>query len=280
MGTRPWNGCPGPPTQPVQALANFVYFIILIITIITNVTTLLNTSAQPPEAAPVLGARPVFWPGQDPRFSQDQHGPPRPTEIKIINGTGKAILTAIGAPPRMVWPPEGMLRRSEGLPGDTFSSLPTASAPPPEAAPVLGARPAFWPGQDPRSSQDQPGPSRPTAIKIIIGTGEAILTAIGAPPRTLRPLPGNAPEAASVLGARPAFWPGQDPRSSQDQPGPPRPTAIKIIIGTGEAILTAIGAPPRARWLPLGRMQRAIPGPLISSRCLAPTRPPGPCTAV
>ena len=97
--------------------------------------------------------------------------------------------------------------------------------------------------------------------------------------KTLRPLPGNAPEAASVLGARPAFWPGQDPRSSQDQPGPPRPTAIKIIIGTGEAILTAIGAPPRARWLPLGRMQRAIPGPLISSRCLAPTRPPGPCTA-
>ena len=135
MGTRPWNGCPGPPTQPVQALANFVYFIILIITIITNVTTLLNTSAQPPEAAP-------------------------------------------------------------------------------------------------------------------------------------------------VLGARPAFWPGQDPRSSQDQPGPPRPTAIKIIIGTGEATLTAIGAPPRARWLPLGSMQRTIPGLLISSRCLAPTRPPGPCTAV
>ena len=63
MGTRPWNGCPGPPTQPVQALANFVYFIILIITIITNVTTLLNTSAKPPEAASVLGARPAFWPG-------------------------------------------------------------------------------------------------------------------------------------------------------------------------------------------------------------------------
>ena len=134
MGTRPWNGCPGPPTQPVQALANFVYFIILIITIITNVTTRLNTSAQPPEAAP-------------------------------------------------------------------------------------------------------------------------------------------------VLGTRPAFWPGQDPRSSQDQPGPPRPTAIKIIIGTGEAILTAIGAPPRARWFPLGGMQRAMPGLLISSRFLAPTRPPGPCTA-
>ena len=30
---------------------------------------------------------------------------------------------------------------------------------------------------------------------------------------------------------------------------------IKIIIGTGEAILTAIGAPPWARWLPLGGMQ-------------------------
>ena len=237
-----------------------------------------------------LGARPAFWPSQDPRSSQDQHGPPRPTAIKIIIGTGEAILTAIGAPPRMVWPPEGMLRRSEGLPGDTFSSLPTASAPPPEAAPVLGARPAFWPGQDPRSSQDQPGPPRPTAIKIIIGTGEAILTAIGAPPRMLRPLPGDTfpsfltasappPEAAPVLGARPAFWPGQDPRSSQDQPGPPRPTAIKIIIGTGEAILTAIGAPPRARWFPLGGMQRAMPGLLISSRFLAPTRPPGPCTA-
>ena len=121
MGTRPWNGCPGPPTQPVQALANFVYFIILIITIITNVTTLLNTSVQPSEAAPVLGARPAFWPGQDPRSSQDQPGPPRPNAIKIIIGTGEAILTAIGAPPRMVWPPEGMLRRSEGLPGDTFS---------------------------------------------------------------------------------------------------------------------------------------------------------------
>ena len=157
--------------------------------------------------------------------------------------------------------------------------IPDRLAPPPEAAPVLGARPAFWPGQDPRSSQDQPGPPRPTAIKIIIGTGEAILTAIGAPPRMLRPLPGNTPEAAPVLGARPAFWPGQDPRSSQDQPGPPRPTAIKIIIGTGEAILTAIGAPPQARWFPLGGMQRAMPGLLISSRCLAPTRPPGPCTA-
>ena len=218
MGTRPWNGCPGPPTQPVQALANFVYFIILIITIITNVTTLLNTSAPPPEAAPVLGARPAFWPGQDPRSSQDQPGPPRPTAIKIIIGTGEAILTAIGAPPRMLRPPEGMLWPSEGLPGDTFPSFLTASAPPPEAAPVLGARPAFWPGQD--------------------------------------------------------------PHSSQDQPGPPRPTAIKIIIGTGEATLTAIGAPPRARWLPLGSMQRTIPGLLISSRCLAPTRPPGPCTAV
>ena len=133
-------------------------------------------------------------------------------------GTGEAILTAIGAPPRMLRPPEEMLWPSEGLPGDTFPSFLTASAPPPEAAPVLGARPAFWPGQD--------------------------------------------------------------PRSSQDQPGPPRPTAIKIIIGTGEATLTAIGAPPRARWLPLGSMQRAIPGLLISSRCLAPTRPPGPCTAV
>ena len=77
----------------------------------------------------------------------------------------------------------------------------------------------------------------------------------------------------------PAFWPGQDTRSSQDQPGPPRPTAIKIIIGTGEATLTAIGAPPRARWFPLGSlggMQRAMPGLLISSRCLAPTRPPWP----
>ena len=105
MGTRPWNGCPGPPTQPVQALANFVYFIILIITIITNVTTLLNTSAQPPEAAPVLGARPAFWPGQDPRSSQDQPGPPRPTAIKIIIGTGEATLTAIGAPPRARWFP-------------------------------------------------------------------------------------------------------------------------------------------------------------------------------
>ena len=138
--------------------------------------------------------------------------------------------------------------------------------------------------------QDRPGPPRPTAIKIIIGTGEAILTAIGAPPRMLRPLPGDTfpsfltasaqpPEAAPVLEARPAFWPGQDPRSSQDQPGPPRPTAIRIIIGTGEAILTAIGAPPRARWFPLGGMQRAMPGLLISSRFLAPTRPPGPCTA-
>ena len=117
----------------------------------------------------------------------------------------------------MLRPPEEMLWPSEGLPGDTFPSFLTASAPPPEAAPVLGARPAFWPGQD--------------------------------------------------------------PRSSQDQPGPPRPTAIKIIIGTGEATLTAIGAPPRARWLPLGSMQRAIPGLLISSRCLVPTRPLGPCTA-
>ena len=35
--------------------------------------------------------------------------------------------------------------------------------------------------------------------------------------------------------------------SQPDQPGPPRLTAIKIIIGTGEAILTAIGAPPRVR---------------------------------
>ena len=51
---------------------------------------------------------------------------------------------------------------------------------------------------------------------------------------------------------------------------------MKIIIGTGEAILTAIGAPPRARWFPLGGMQRAMPGLLISSRCLAPTRPPWP----
>merc|ERR1719223_1463667 len=161
----------------------------------------------------------------------------------------------------MLWP-------SEGLPGDTFSSFLTASAPPPEAAPVLEARPAFWPGQDPRSSQDQPGPPRPTAIKIIIGTGEAILTAIGAPPRMLRPLPGDTfpsfltasaqpPEAAPVLGARPAFWPGQDPRSSQDQPGPPRPTAIKIIIGTGEAILTAIGAPPRMLRPPEGMLRRS-----------------------
>ena len=80
------------------------------------------------------------------------------------------------------------------LPGDTFPSFLTASVPPPEAAPALGARPAFWPGQDPRSSQDQPGPPRPTAIKIIIGTGETRPTAMGAPPRMLRPpegLPGD-----------------------------------------------------------------------------------------
>ena len=151
------------------------------------------------------------------RSSQDQPGPPRPTALKIIAGTGEATLTAIGAPPRMLRPLEGALWPSEGLPSDTFSSFLAASAPSPEAAPVLGTRPAFWTGLD--------------------------------------------------------------PRSSQGQPGPPRPTAIKIIIGTGEAILTAIGAPPRARWFPLGGMQRAIPGLLISSRCLAPTRPPGPCTA-
>ena len=73
-----------------------------------------------------------------------------------------------------------MLRLPEGLPGETFPSFLTASAPPPGAAPILGARPSFWPGQYPRSSQDQPGPPRPTAIKIIIGTGEA---RPGVPPR-------------------------------------------------------------------------------------------------
>ena len=60
----------------------------------------------------------------------------------------------MGAPPRMLRPPEGMLQPPEGLPGDTLLSFLAASAQPPEAAPVLGARPAFWLGRDPRSFQD------------------------------------------------------------------------------------------------------------------------------
>ena len=37
-----------------------------------------------------------------------------------------------------------------------------------------------------------------------------------------------------------------------------------------------MGAPPRARWLSLGRLQRAMPGLLISSRRPALTPSPGP----
>ena len=53
-------------------------------------------------------------------------------------GTGEATPTAIGAPLRMLRPPEGILRP---LPGSTVLSFLTASANLPEAALVLGARP-------------------------------------------------------------------------------------------------------------------------------------------